>query len=80
MRPRYSPTAYLFTLGFHLTGIDNSTMKMRYALLLMLPLLYACSDSNDGVSDPGTEASVLAEKLSAPHSAANEDLIVTAAQ
>lgn len=52
-------------------------MKMRYALLLLLPLLFACSDSNDGVSDPGTEASVLAEKLSAPHSAANEDFLLS---
>lgn len=52
-------------------------MKIRYALLLLLPLLYACSDSNDGVSDPGAEASILAEKLSAPLSAANEDFLLS---
>jgi len=52
-------------------------MKIRYALLLLLSLLYACSDGNDGVSDPQAEASVLAEKLSAPHTAANEAFLLS---
>ena len=50
---------------------------MRYALLLLLPLLFACSDSNDGVSDPGAEASALAAQLSAPHTPANEAFLLS---
>ncbi len=69
--------AYLSTLLAHLTGIDNSIMKMRYALLLLLSLLYACSDSNHEVSDPGAEASVLAAQLSAPHTPANEAFLLS---
>ena len=52
-------------------------MKMRYALLFLLPLLCVCSDSNDGVSDPGAEASALAAQLSAPHTPANEKFLVS---
>ena len=70
-------TAYLSTLAAHLTRIDNSIMQMRYALLLLLPLLFACSDSNDGVSDPGAEASALAAQLSAPHTPANEAFLLS---
>tara|TARA_R110000823_G_scaffold47903_1_gene121745 strand:+ start:14088 stop:14972 length:885 start_codon:yes stop_codon:yes gene_type:complete len=52
-------------------------MKIRYALLLLLPLFYACADSNDGVSDLQAQASALAETLSAPHTPANEAFLVS---
>jgi hypothetical protein len=57
---------------------ENLFMQLRMMLLVFLaPLLYACSDGDDNPSTEEDQASVLAQMLSAPHTPANETLILS---
>jgi hypothetical protein len=47
-----------------------------FARLLVVSLLCACSDGGDNLPTPQAQAQVLAEALSAPHTPANETLIL----